>query len=160
MAIFVHMIYFVCLRFFTHQLQHVARGFSEMHVFSVFRVFATANCAFFLFLFGWFQFKKLWVVCVCLGEFFFPQRTRGFDSNPRIRAAEACDTEGFFSHVKSFKEPRAVFVQTQEVVWFMSQGKFHFVPNVGYHERVEPCKRTSTASHHERVEHCKRTSTT
>ena len=49
--------------------------------------------------------------------------------NPQLKEA---DTDASFLswRVNSFEQPRAVFVQDQEVFGFMSQGKFHFVPDV------------------------------
>ena len=84
-------------------------------------------------------------VCVCLNVFSPEYGIREHSKNPQLREADA---DAFFLswRVSSFEQPRAVFVQGQEVLGFMSQGKFHFVPDVAYaiehHARVEDCKRT------------------
>ena len=68
-------------------------------------------------------------VCVCLNVFSAEYGIWEHSKNPQLKEA---DTDASFLswRVNSFEQPRAVFVQDQEVFGFMSQGKFHFVPDV------------------------------
>ena len=50
---------------------------------------------------------------------------------PQLKVADT-DASFFSWSVKSFEQPRAVFGPDKEVFRFMSQGKFHFVPDVAY----------------------------
>ena len=69
-------------------------------------------------------------LCVCVWMCF--QLNTAFESIRRIHSSKNADTDASFLswRVNSFEQPRAVFVQDQEVFGFMSQGKFHFVPDV------------------------------
>ena len=68
-------------------------------------------------------------LCVCLNVFSAEYGIWEHSKNPQLKEA---DTDASFLswRVNSFEQPRAVFVQDQEVFGFMSQGKFHFVPDV------------------------------
>ena len=68
-------------------------------------------------------------VCVCLNVFSAEYGISAHSKNPQLKEA---DTDASFLswRVNSFEQPRAVFVQDQEVFGFMSQGRFHFVPDV------------------------------
>ena len=70
-------------------------------------------------------------MCVCLNVFSAEYGIWEHSKNPQLKEADT-DASFFSWRVNSFEQPRAVFVQDQEVFGFMSQGKFHFVPYVAY----------------------------
>ena len=62
-------------------------------------------------------------LCVCLNVFSAEYGIWEHSKNPQLKEADT-DVSFLSWRVNSFEQPRAVFVQDQEVFGFMSQGKF------------------------------------
>ena len=129
---FTHIIYFFFDLDFSHSSCIILHGASAKWRFLVFFVFSLQRGAPFL-MYGMVDSSFINnELCVCVFECVFSwiRHLRAFEESTAQRSWQG---RFFLSwRVNSFEQPRAVFVfvQDQEVFGFMSQGKFHFVPDV------------------------------